>query len=447
MTIDQAVQDDQYQQARATIEMSIEQIRNCSEEEKQKLRTDLRDLHEMQNKLMSGRVDIVLYGEISTGKSALINALVGQAVREVNVQGGWTREIWDVPWDGCGYCVPGFAQSEVVLIDTPGLNEVGGDERAEMALQAAQRADLILFLTDSDLNEVEFSALFALATVHKPILLVFNKADNYTPEDRHRLLDVLRDERLQGILEDRDVVMTSADPRKIQYVTELADGTSETEWRRPEPDIEQLKVRIVEVLQREGLGLLALNAAMYAADKSDRIAALRVQLRNEAANTVIWRYAFLKGIGVALNPAPFVDTASGFAIDITLVLHLAKMYGLGMTRAHAGRLVKSIVKSAGIVGVSEILVHVLCGTLKLLTAGHAIILTALPQGAVAAFGSYIVGKAAKVYFEQGASWGPKGPKNVVSGILAQTDKDSVMEKFKHEIREKMLRNRHAEKLN
>ncbi|MBP60648.1 MAG: GTP-binding protein, partial [Planctomycetaceae bacterium] len=180
MTMDQALQDDQYQQARATIEMAIEQIRNCSEEEKQKLHADLRDLHEMQNKLVSGRVDIVLYGEISTGKSALINALVGEAVREVNVQGGWTKEIWDVSWDGCGYCVPGFAQSEVVLIDTPGLNEVGGDERAEMALQAAQRADLILFLTDSDLNEVEFSALFALATVHKPILLVFNKADNYT---------------------------------------------------------------------------------------------------------------------------------------------------------------------------------------------------------------------------------------------------------------------------
>ena len=49
-----------------------------------------------------------------------------------------------------------------------------------MANQAAQRADLILFVTDSDLNETEHSALIALAAVHKPIILVLNKMDLYS---------------------------------------------------------------------------------------------------------------------------------------------------------------------------------------------------------------------------------------------------------------------------
>ena len=37
-----------------------------------------------------------------------------------------------------------------------------------------QRADLVLFVTDSDLNQVEYSALVELAASHKPILLVLN---------------------------------------------------------------------------------------------------------------------------------------------------------------------------------------------------------------------------------------------------------------------------------
>ena len=41
-------------------------------------------------------------GEISTGKSALINALVGRDVAAVDVQGGWTKEIWKVNWEGSG---------------------------------------------------------------------------------------------------------------------------------------------------------------------------------------------------------------------------------------------------------------------------------------------------------------------------------------------------------
>ena len=439
----QVTTDARWDQAVASIESTIDKIRHCSDEEKQCLRDDLRDLMMMQDKLSRGQVDIVVFGEISTGKSALINAVVGADVREVNVQGGWTKDVWDVAWDAAGYTMSGFADSRVVLLDTPGLNEVGGAERAEIAHQAAQRADLILFVTDSDLNEIEFSALLELATAHKPILLVFNKIDNYSPEDRGRLRDVLRDERLQGVIDVDDIVLASADPRKIQFIIESADGTHRSEWRKPEPDIEQLKVRILEILEQEGLGLVALNVAMYAADKTDRIGALRIRMRDEAAQMLIWRYAALKGIGVALNPAPYLDTASGFAIDVTMIVHLAKVYGLTMTRAHAGTLIKSIAKSAGMVGVGELSFHLLCGTLKAVTLGHAMAITALPQGGLAAFGSYIVGNAAKCYFEQGASWGSSGSKIVVTKILETTDKNSVMNKFKEEIKKKLQSNQYA----
>ena len=181
----------------------------------------------------SGRVEIVVFGEISTGKSALVNALVGDALTQVNVLGGWTKDLWHVPWEGTGYCVPGFAQSEVVLVDTPGLNEVAGAERGEMARTAAARADLVLFVTDSDLNETEFSALEDLATSHEPILLVLNKADLYRQAELAQLLHSVSRPRLAGLVEPEQCPHLQADPREVEYILEAVDGGTRNEWRKP----------------------------------------------------------------------------------------------------------------------------------------------------------------------------------------------------------------------
>ena len=171
------VQDPRFTQALASVDHALDKFRGCSEKEKEQLHADVAQLREMGAKLTSGRVEIAVFGEISTGKSALINALVGDCVTEVDVRGGWTKETWHVAWDGCGYVMEGVADSQVVLIDTPGLNEVGGESRTKIAGEATQSADLTLFVTDSDLNETEFSALLALAGGHKPIILVLNKID------------------------------------------------------------------------------------------------------------------------------------------------------------------------------------------------------------------------------------------------------------------------------
>lgn len=126
MTESTLQKDDHYQRAIQSLTQTLDKLRSCSAEERGILQNDLRQLQDMSNKLTSGRVEIVVFGEISTGKSALINALVGREVAAVDVQGGWTKEIWRVDWEGSGYCIPGLADSQVVLVDTPGLNEVGG---------------------------------------------------------------------------------------------------------------------------------------------------------------------------------------------------------------------------------------------------------------------------------------------------------------------------------
>jgi small GTP-binding protein len=440
-----AAEDQHYAEALSALRGALAQYQGLSADERAALEADFGHLRDMVRKLETGRVEIVLFGEIDVGKSALINALVGEAVTEVDVRGGWTREVWQVPWNANGYCVPGLEQSQVVLLDTPGINEVNGEERAQMARDAAARADVILFVTDSDLNETEYSALVELAAGHKPIVVALNKIDIYTPLERQRLLEVLREERLPGLVPAEDVVPTAANPLEREYIIESADGSVRSELRQPPPSVEPLKARLLEVLERDGKALLALNAAMYASDKSDRIAAIKVRLREQRANQAIMSYAVMKSVAVAVNPISGADVLGGAAVDVTMVVTLGRIYGIDLTWNNARELVAAIAKAAGWMMLTEALTHAASWAFKGLTLGAGTVLTALPQGAAAGYGSFIVGQAAKYYFEHGASWAGEAPKTVVTRILQNTDKESVLEQLKTEIGKKIRLNKHAAK--
>ena len=436
------VEDQKYHEAIAAVENTLGRLRGCPPRELAELQADIKQLEEMYQKVTSGRIEIVIFGEISTGKSALINALVGRAVAEVDVQGGWTKQVWGTAWDGVGYRVPGLDRSEVVLVDTPGINEIDGSDRTQLAETTARRADLILFVTDSDLNETEYTALVELAGIQKPILLVLNKIDLYSESERVELDHILQ-RHVEGMVPQENIVHAMADPRPIEHVIHQPDGSTKSEWKKPEPQVENLKRLILETFEREGLDLIALNAAMYAADKSDKISTLRVKMRNRRADQVIWTLASTKAIAVAANPIPGVDILSGLAVDAVMISSLSKVYGLNFSMAQARGLAKAISKAAGIIALGE-LTSWGASFFKLVTGTLGTALTLLPQGAAAGYSSYIIGQAAKYYFEHGGSWGAESAKSVVSQILDETDKDSILNHLKDEIRRRLSVNRHAE---
>lgn len=430
----------------ASLQKNLRQMEGVGAKERDQLTQELDGLRQMQEKLARGRIEIVVFGEISTGKSALINALAGSELTSVNVQGGWTKEIGKHDWATSGYAVPGLESSSVHLVDTPGLNEVGidGRDRATMACETARYADVILFVTDSDLNEIEYSALLALASVNKPILFVLNKTDLYTTAERERLVQILRDERLAQLIPKENFLLTAANPREVEYVVEGPDGRVESKWRKPPADVEQLKARLLEVLEKDGLSLLALNAAMYAADNSDRIASLRIKLREKEAMATIWSYAVIKAVVVGLTPLTFFDVVGGMATDILLVVALSRIYGLNMSWSHGRGLVTAIFGAAGWSFLATTAAtYVLGSAFKGLTLGFGTVIASVPQGAAAGFGAYIVGQAARYYFEHGSSWGGESAKAVVQRILSETDRDSVLEHLREEIRKRIQVNRHA----
>lgn len=431
-----ADQDRDFEDAVATVKRTLAHVQSADPKERDEMVREWSSLTDMARKLETGRVDIALFGEVSSGKSALINALVGEYVADVDVRGGWTKEIGRVGW-GVPHAVKGLGTSELVLIDTPGINEVDDQGRAILARNAASSADLILFVTDADLNAREFEALTDLATSNKPIILVFNKKDLYTPEQRLRILDVLRSERLPHVIGPDDIVMTAADPLDREVVFESPDGSTRTEWRKPKPDTEELKVRILNVLDREGKALIALNASLFAADTSDKLAATKIRLRDAHAQKAIWTFVVTKSIAVAANPVPLLDIGGGLIVDTTMVVTLGDIYGLPMSRTNASKLIRQIIFSAGWVTLGEWMTHMVANAMKATSFGAATVATAVPQGLAGGYGSYIVGQAAKYYLQHGASWGDAGPKTVVRRILETAEEDSILEKLRDEVNRKL----------
>ena len=60
--------DADYEAAMASVRQAIEHFRGCSPEERASLQRDLDQLHAMAEKLAAGKVEIVVFGEISTGQ-------------------------------------------------------------------------------------------------------------------------------------------------------------------------------------------------------------------------------------------------------------------------------------------------------------------------------------------------------------------------------------------
>jgi GTPase len=389
------------------------------------LAPEFAEVEQMLQKLEAGEIHIAVLGEVSVGKSSLLNALLGEARFTTSPLHGETRTPAGARWQEA-------RSGGVHLLDTPGINEIGGEERERLARDVAERADLVLFVTDGDLNATEQAALEQALAPGLPVLLVLNKADRYTADERTTLLARLA-ERMAGRLPPENITAVAADPAPVTRIVQAADGTEREERQVLPPDVEALRERLWKILEAEGRTLAAVNAGMFAGRVSERVGQRVVAVRRSAAERLVRQYCIAKGVAVAVNPVPIADLFAAAALDAGLVAHLSRLYGLPLNRSEAGSLVTVIATQMTLLMGTVWLAHVVSAALKATTGGLSTVLTAGAQGAVAYYGTYMVGRVAERYFAQGKSWGAGGPKAVVQEILESVDRDSVLAQARQDL--------------
>ena len=437
-----------YKQAKTALRNLVNNI-DLSSTEKSGLEAEIHDLETMLDKLESMVVQIAAFGMVGRGKSSLLNALVGQEVFITGPLHGVTRDAQTVNWsiskEALGTfkaTLPSNGQSQVELIDTPGLDEVDGETRAALAEQIAKQADLILFVISGDMTKLEQVALSQLREVGKPIILVFNKVDQYPETDRITIYEKIRDDRVRELLSQDEIVMASASPL-VKIAVQNPDGSRNIKLQKGKSQVEELKLKIIEILHREGKALVALNTMLYADNVNQQLVQRKLIIREENANQLIWKAVMTKALAIALNPVTVVDILSAVIIDISLILGLSKLYGIPMTEAGAVKLLQKIALSMGGIGASELLANLGLSGLKTLlgisataTVGMTIapyLSIAITQAGVAGVSSYGIGQVTKAYLANGATWGPDGPKAVVSQILSTLNETSILNRIKDEL--------------
>jgi GTP-binding protein len=131
---------------------------------------------------------LAIVGRPNVGKSALVNAILGQERVLVSEEPGTTRDAVDTPFE--------YGGQELVLIDTAGIRRRGkvtrGIEKYSVmrAQEALARADIGLLVVDASegLTAQDLHIAGYIADAHKGLIVVANKWDlvEDTEESRER---------------------------------------------------------------------------------------------------------------------------------------------------------------------------------------------------------------------------------------------------------------------
>ena len=446
-----------YKQAQRVLQDLVDSL-DLTARERTGLEADIHGLQSMLDKLEGSVVQIAAFGMVGRGKSSVLNALLGKPVFETGPTHGVTQTRQSANWQISQEAVAGSdrsilrvalsgsARSRVELIDTPGIDEVAGEQREALAHQVAKQTDLILFIVAGDMTKVEYQALSELREASKPILLVLNKVDQYPDADRLAIYHKIRDDRVRELLSPNEIVMAAASPL-VAHAVRRQDGSIGVELKPGKPQVQDLKLKILELLHREGKSLVALNTLLYADDINERLVQRKMAIRDRSADEIIWNAAITKALAVALNPLTVVDIISGAAIDVATIITLSRLYGISMTQQAAVSLLQKIAISMGGISASELLATLGLSSLKGLlglsapaTGGASLapyLSVAITQAGVAGVSSYGIGQVTKAYLANGASWGPDGTKAAVQRILSSLDETSILNRIKDELAAKL----------
>ena len=374
----------------------------------------LKRSQEIEADLERGEIRIVVFGTGSSGKTSLVNSLIGDIMGDVNATMGTTTE-----GETYSLKLKGIAR-EVLITDTPGILESGvaGTKREELARSLATEADLLLFVVDNDLRQSEYNPLYDLANLGKRSLLILNKTDLYTEEDQNTILKRLQ-ETVKTFIASSDVIAIAANPQPVQ----LRSG----EIIEPEPEITPLIKRLVAVLRAEGADLIADNILLQSHRLGEDARKIIDRQRRREADKVIDRYQWIGAGVIAITPLPVVDMLATAAVNAQMVIEIGRIYGCELDLEKGKELALSLGKTLVSLGVVKGTVDLLARALQFHFATY--IVGKAIQGVSAAYLTRIAGKSFIEYFRRDRNWGDGGMSEVVQQQFQLTRKDEFMKSF------------------
>jgi small GTP-binding protein len=310
------------------------------------------DWHQLQLEVsQETRARVAIVGPVNTGKSTLFNQLKGRPVSRVSPVPGTTDHL--IRED----------LGAITLIDTPGFGEVGGIDRADIALQAVADAHLVVLLLDAaaGLRQTDIDLYQKLVSYGPPVVTALNKVD-------------LIGKDLPEVVQDaRDRLAAAVIPISAKTGWNVSTGL------------------LPEVLARQpGLAVM--------------VGRELPRFRRQAATAVIRQAAALNALA-GTEPVPFLDIPVLLATQARMVLRLAAIYGESMTANHARELITTVAGGLALRYLAEEAAKVIPGP------GW------LASGGIAAAGTWAMGQVAVAYFESGKRLTPPEMRSLYKNLV------------------------------
>jgi uncharacterized protein len=270
---------------------------------------------------------VAFFGEVSTGKSSLIQALSG-VESAIDVVAGTTTSV---------HLVQALLPSgvPVMLADVPGSNELGGNAHAALARSEALRAHLVALVVSGDLTRSEAADWQWLSAFGKPMWLILNKADRYSANERAHLI-----ERLQEKFGAPAIAVSAG---YLQAVTVIdVDGHEQQRTRYRPPQLSALTARL-EVFAhsvKASLEPARTQAVLTALDL--KLTEAEHQKRLVTGQALVRQYTHRAVIGALAAIAPGSDLVIQGALAIGLIHGLCELYGIKISKLEIDDLLKLI---------------------------------------------------------------------------------------------------------
>ncbi|WP_174783590.1 DUF697 domain-containing protein [Dolichospermum sp. UHCC 0259] len=323
---------------------------------------------------------------------------------------------------------PTLSEMSLHFAETAPLFSVAGENSDVVTLSEIQKSDFVLFLTNGDLTDSEFQVLQQLKAAKQPSLLVFNKQDQYQPDERATVLQSLK-QRMGA-----NIVATAASPVPVKVRKHQEDGSFQEWMEQPTPDIQQLTQQLMEIVRQQGEQLVCNTT-------NRQVLLLKAEAKNclngvrrEQATPFIEQYQWIAAAAAFANPVPALDILATAAITAQMVIDLGNIYQQKISLEQAQQVAGTMGSLMLKLGLVELSTRAVTGILK--TNVATFVAGGMVEGVSAAYLTRVAGLSLVEYFEQqeialesGSALNLDKLRQVLQTVFQQNQKMAVLEAF------------------
>ncbi|MES9942261.1 MAG: GTPase [Candidatus Thiodiazotropha sp. 6PLUC2] len=254
---------------------------------------------------------VAFFGPVSTGKSALIQAITGAQSIYIDPRAGTTQSIEHYTFSRDG--------KKLFLTDAPGILDLN-KEHIRRAREEARRAHLVIYVCEGELTRDQHQELAELQGYNRPLILALNKQDRYSEEDLRAIVA-----RIGEQFPEIELVPVQAGGQE-EVIRIDAQGEQKRELRDRPPQVEPLIEAMLKKIDEEAGSLDQQRDESLLRLGAEKLHSANIAHRRGQSEKLVKGYTRKAMLGAMAAVSPGTDILIQGYLGIKMVKALCELY-------------------------------------------------------------------------------------------------------------------------